>query len=132
MSTVESSHRQARRPVCHVEEVVVEALVAGGVGGGCPAGCLEKNRSVVSVTPRRGLARDEPALDADRVAASASPTAAMLAGQSSLRFVGHEAVGFVGLLEKILEGLPLQLVEHLLIVSGSSGCRIGVADEVAR
>ena len=34
VSTLDSSQRQARRPLSHVEEVIVEALVAGGIGLG--------------------------------------------------------------------------------------------------
>ena len=47
---LDSSHCQARRPRLHVEEVIVEAVVAGRIGRRSLCSLSARKRSVVSVT----------------------------------------------------------------------------------
>ena len=101
----------------HVEKMIVEAVVAGGVGlGALRAVPEESQRGQRSF--HRGGARDESALYPDRIRRQRKPVAAMLAGQSgAVLSITSPLAGFV-FVQEVAEGFALQLLQLGIDVPG--------------
>ena len=95
----------------HVQEVVVEALVAGGVGFGA-LGTLPEEAQRGQGAANRLPSREEAALDADRVGGESHADRGDARRPVAPRLVPHEAVARVGLVEEVGEALSLDLVQH--------------------
>ena len=101
----------------HVEEVIVEALVARRVRvlsvGAVPEETQGRQRA------RRGLrALHEAALRGDDVTAERQPHGGDRSGGADVRAVAHEAGRGVGLVQEVAEGVLLQPVQVLFGVCG--------------
>jgi hypothetical protein len=98
----------------HVEEVIVEAFVACGVG-------RRTLRTVPKESQRRErqpppqIAVDEAAFDADRISGQRQPDGGDAGRRAVARMVRHQAVGGIVLIEEILERLALQIVQSLFV-----------------
>ena len=98
----------------HVEEMIVETLVAGGIGlrpvRGVPEEAKRGERPLDS-----GGARHETALDTNGIGRQSQPDGGYAGGRRLRVAVGDQAVGRIGLVEKILEGQALDILEKLVV-----------------
>ncbi len=104
----------------HVEEVVVEAAAAGRVQRR-PLHTVREERERGERAPQRLVARDPPALDADRIRREPEPRRGDAARPAGPRAIGDEPVALARHVRKILERLALHLVEQR-----SVGLRVSV------
>jgi len=97
-------------PGLHVEEVVVETFVAGGVGLPALGAAPEEAQGDEGAADGLG-ARQEAALHSHRVGAEGHSHGGD-AGRTALRgLVAHETIAAIGLVQEVREALPLELVE---------------------
>ena len=94
----------------HVEEVIVEAAVAGGVGLGAVRAVPEESQRRQRALDRRG-ARNEAALDADRVHGQREADGGDAGRPAGRALVDHQAVDRIGFLHKIGERFALEHVQ---------------------
>ena len=91
----------------HVEKVIVEAVVAGGVRLGALPAVPEKSQCGEDDLDRR-RARDEAALDRDRIRRQGEPGGGNAGGPIGRGLVEHQSIVRIGLVQKVAEGVALK------------------------
>src|SRR6185312_12885557 len=95
----------------HVEKVVVEATIPGCVRPRA-VGALRKESQRYKREPNGGGARHQPALDGNRIARQSQTDGRNAGGPVVFGLVQDHAVGRVGLVLEVAEGLLLERVEQ--------------------
>src|SRR5664280_653115 len=91
----------------HVEKVVVEAVVAGGIRFGALPAVPEESQSGEDGLGRR-RPRDEPALDGDWIRCQGEPGGGYAGGPIGRGLVEHQSVLRIGPEQKVVEGFALK------------------------
>ena len=116
-------------PGPHVEEMIVEAPVAGGVGLGAVRAVAKKTQRRQRAL-HRGGASHESALDPHRVGRQREAGGGDAGGPVRRRLVEHQSVGGIGLVHEVAEGLALedfQLVfDAQFLFAHGLGCLSGI------
>ena len=91
----------------HVEKMIIEAVVAGSVRLGALPAVPEKSQCGEDRLDRR-CARDEAALDRDRIRRQGEPGGRNAGGPIGRGLVEHQPILRIGLVQKVAEGLALK------------------------
>ncbi len=100
-------------PRLHVEEVIVEALVAGGVWFRAVRTVPEKAECSKS-SFNRVVARDEFTLDANWICGKGKAGGSDAAGRSLARAVRHQAILRIRLLQEIIKSKTLERLKLIV------------------